>query len=177
MVQRVAVVVCIAFALTACSRSHEGVVVLTPQSFLVSAYLAAAGDANVCAIATRQARLPETRSLGAQTQATLSSLRDDVAAAARRKDIALPQGMEEKKIALRDNLSILPGRIFDRGYALAMVQDSRSMLQEFDAASRLNDPDVHNIINKYRAQIQAEQRDSRQLLASLGGPPWPNFEP
>lgn len=89
----------------------------------------------------------------------------------------LPKAMEERKLALRDNLSILPGRIFDQGYALAMMQDTRAMLQAFDAASRSNDPDVRNIVTKYQQQIQDGQRDSGRLLDRLGGPPWPAFEP
>jgi predicted outer membrane protein len=149
--------------------------VSTPQSFIVSAYLAAAGDADVCALAARQARLPETRTLGAATYRTLAALRNDLVAAAQRKGIALPKGMEEKKLALRDNLSQLPGRIFDQGYSLAMVQDTRSMLELFNA--HINDADVQNIITKYRAQLQEHQREASRVLNELGGPPWPNFEP
>ena len=161
--------------LASCHRSERSPAATTPQSFIVSAYLAAAGDADVCALAARQGRLPETRTLGAATSRTLTEMRNDLAAAAQRKHIALPAGLPEKKLALRDNLSQLPGRIFDQGYALAMVQDTRAMLQLFNA--RIDDPDVHNIVNKYRAQLEAEQRDANRLMNQLGGPPWPNFEP
>ncbi|HJT17152.1 MAG TPA: DUF4142 domain-containing protein [Thermoanaerobaculia bacterium] len=147
----------------------------TPQSFIVSAYLAAAGDADVCALAARQARLPETRNLGAASYRTLAAMRNDLVFIAQRKGIALPKGMEEKKLALRDNLSQLPGRIFDEGYTLAMVQDTRAMLQMFGA--RINDPDVQNIVTKYRAQLQDDGREANRILNQLGGPPWPNFEP
>ncbi|HLJ74203.1 MAG TPA: hypothetical protein VKU62_06430, partial [Thermoanaerobaculia bacterium] len=61
------------------------------------------------------------------------------------------------------------------GDALAMVQDTRAMLQLFNA--RIDDPDVRNIINKYHAQFDARQRDANHLLSELGGPPWPSFEP
>ena len=146
------------FLLASCHRSERAPAVSTPQSFIVSAYLAASGDAEVCALATGQ-----------------THLRADLIAAARRKNVALPQGMEEKKLALLDNLSHLYGRLFDQGYALAMVQDTRAMLQLFNA--RVDDPDVRNIITKYRARLERHQRDASQLLNQLGGPPWPNFEP
>lgn len=161
--------------LASCRRSETAPAATTPQAFIVSAYLAAAGDADVCALAARQGRLPETRTLGAAVQRTLVDLRNDLAGAAQRKNISLPKGMEEKKLALRDNLAQLPGRIFDQGYALAMVQDTRAMLALFNAG--ISDPAVQNIINKYRTQLEQHQRDADRLLNQLGGSPWPNFEP
>jgi predicted outer membrane protein len=177
--RRVAVLTCLAFWVVSCGRSRPATnqAASTPESFLTSAYLAASGDADVCALATRQARLPETRELGAALHRTLISMRTDLANVARRRRVSLPNGLEERKLALKDNLSILPGRIFDQGYALAMVQDTRAMLQGFDAASRVNDPDVRNIIAKYQQQIRERQRDSDRLLSRLGGAPWPAFEP
>ena len=163
------------FLLASCHRPERAPAVTTPQSFIVSAYLAAAGDADVCALAAHQAVLPATRTLGAATHATLVNLRADLVAAAQRKNLALPQGIEEKKLALLDNLSHLYGRLFDQGYALAMVQDTRAMLQLFDAS--VDDPDVRNIITKYRARLEQHQRDASKLLNELGGPPWPNLEP
>ena len=174
--RRVVLLACVASLWIGCRReSAVAPAVSTPQSFIVAAYLAAAGDADVCALAARQGRLPETRVLGASIHRTLLDLRNDLASDAQRKKIALPNGIEEKKLALRDNLSQLPGRVFDQGYALAMVQDTRAMLQLFNA--RIDDPDVRNIVNKYRAQFDAQQRDANRLLSQLGGAPWPNFEP
>ena len=174
--RRVVLLACFASLWIGCRReSALSPAVSTPESFIVSAYLAAAGDADVCALAARQARLPETRELGAALQRTLTGMRGDLSSVAQRRKMALPKGIEEKKLALRDNLSILPGRIFDEGYAVAMVQDTRSMLQTLDA--RVDDPDVRSIAAKYREPIQVAQRDSNRLLDRLGGPPWPAFEP
>ena len=171
-------VVLLAWCLAECGRAHSNPnVTMTSQAFIVSAYLAVAGDAGVCALATRQARLPETRELGAAVHRTFTSMRNDLAAVAQRRRLPLPKGIEEKKEALADNLATLPGQRFDEGYALAMLQDTRSLLQTFDAAAALPDPDVHNIVNKYRAQLQDEQRTSSRLLTRLGGPPWPAFTP
>ena len=100
-------------------------------------------------------------------------MRDELAAAAHRRGVALPKGAEEKKVALRDNLSQLPGRIFDQGCALAMFQDTRAMLQmENDS-----DSDVRNIITKYDAQLRGAQAGSNEVLQHAGGIPWPAFEP
>ena len=170
---------CLALWVVCCGRSRPATnqAASTPESFISSAYLAASGDADVCALATRQARLPETRELGAALHRTWIGMRGDLANIAQRRRISLPKGLEERKLALKDNLSILPGRVFDQGYALAMLQDTRAMLQGFDAASRVNDPDVRNIITKYQQQIREQQRDSDRLLSRLGGAPWPAFEP
>jgi len=143
------------------------------ESLITSAYLAASGDADVCALATRQARLPETRELGAALQRTLTGMRDDLAVVAQRRGVALPKGMLEKKVALRDNLAMLPGRIFDQGYALAMFQDTRAMLQ----MEKVADADVRNIVTKYSEQLRAAQSNSSEVLKHAGGIPWPVFEP
>jgi predicted outer membrane protein len=169
--RRVAVLI---FCLASCGRSETKI---SPQSFIAWTYLAASGDIDVCALARRQARLPETRALGTAVHRTLIGVRDDLAAIAQRRHLPLAKSIEEKKQALRDNLSILSGRVFDQGYALAMVQDTRALLQAFDAAGALDDEDVHKIVTKYRPQLEAEQRDSSHLLAQLGGPPWPAFKP
>src|SRR5579859_3942062 len=103
--RRVVLLACFASLWIGCRReSALSPAVSTPESFIVSAYLAAAGDADVCALAARQGRLPETRVLGAATHRTLVDLRNDLAADAQRKNIALPKGLQEKKLALRDNL-------------------------------------------------------------------------
>jgi len=177
--RRVAGFTCLALWIVCCGRSRapKSQAASTPESFIASAYLAASGDADVCALATRQARLRETRELGAALHRTLTGMSGDLAKVAQRRRVPLPKGLEERKLALKDNLAILPGRIFDQGYVLAMVQDTRAMLRGFDEASRINDPDVRNIITKYQEQIQEEQRDSGRLLNELGGPPWPAFEP
>ena len=100
-------------------------------------------------------------------------MRADFAAAAQRRGIALPKGDAEKKVALRDNLAMLPGRVFDQGYALAMFQDTRALLQMENAA----DSDARNIVTKYDAQLRAHQSDSSRVLSDAGGVPWPAFEP
>ena len=100
-------------------------------------------------------------------------MRDELAAAAQRRGVALPKGAEERKVALRDNLAMLPGRVFDQGYALAMVQDTRGMLE----MEKGPDADVRNIITKYDAQLHNGQRDASTVLQNAGGLPWPAFEP
>ena len=164
----------IAFWFLSCRGSHPAAgQAANTESLITSAYLAASGDADVCALATHQARLPETRELGAALQRTLTGMRADLATVAQRRGIALPKGPEEKKVALHDNLAMLPGRIFDQGYALAMFQDTRAMLQ----MEKTGDADVRNIIAKYDAQLRAHQSDASQVLDHAGGTPWPAFEP
>ena len=173
--RRVVRFLCLASWFLSCRGSHPatGQAAANTESLLTSAYLAASGDADVCALAARQARLPETRELGAALQRTLTGVRNDLAAVAQRRGIALPKGLEEKKLALRDNLAMLPGRIFDQGYGLAMFQDTRAML----LMEKTADADVRNIITKYDAELHARQNDASQVIDRAGGLPWPAFEP
>jgi len=149
----------------------------TPQAFITSTLMATAVDADVAVMASRQARLPETRQLGATMYRMSSAMRADLARIAQHRRVPLPKGVEEKKVALKDNLSILPGQIFDRAYALAMVQDMNAMLQSFDAAAALNDAELRDFIGKYRGTVQEQQRAANRLLGRLGGSPWPGVSP
>ena len=56
---------------------------------------------------------------------------------------------------IEDNLTILPGQIFDRAYALAMVQGMNAMLQSF-AAAALKDANLRDFIREYRGPIQEQ---------------------
>jgi hypothetical protein len=152
-----------------CGR-HAAQAQTNPQLLIVSTFLDSAGDAEVSALAARKGKLPQTRELGAATQRTLSEMRDDLAHIAQRRNIQLPKGFEEKKIALRDNLSILPNQVLDRAYALAMSQDLAALIQKLDGT---NDSDLQTLAKKYRAAIDQEHRTADQLLKSLGGYPWP----
>jgi hypothetical protein len=158
----------------ACGRSRAPGVAMaqsSPQVILATVFQDVAGDAMISTVAAKRGRLPETRELGAAMSKTLGDLRDDLARAAQRRNIALPKQMEEKKIALRDNLDMLPGQVFDRGYSLAMTQDTDSLLKKFDAAG--SDPDLRNIASKYRSAIEDQHRAADRLLSRLGGSPWP----
>ena len=165
---------CLVLWFLGCRGSHPAAgQAANTESPITSAYLAASGDADVCALATRQARLPETRELGAALQRTFTGMRNELAALAQRRGVALPKGLEEKKLALRDNLAMLPGRIFDQGYALAMFQDTRAILQ----LEKASDADVRNVITKYGDQLRTAQNNSSAVLEHAGGTPWPAFEP
>ena len=152
-----------------CER-HSVQAQTNPQVFVVSTYLDAAGDAEVSGLAARKARLPQTRQLGATIQRTLAGIRDDLTRIAQHRNVQLPKGLEEKKIALRDNLVILPGQVLDRAYALAMSQDLGALLKRLDST---NDGELQQVAKKYRPAIDAQHRAADQLLKSLGGNPWP----
>ncbi len=156
--------------LLACNRRSQ-TAAANPQTLLPSVISNAAGDAEVSALAARRARLPETRELAADIQRTASAVRDEFARVAQRRNVAVPKALEEKKIALRDNLLILPGQVLDRAYALAMSQDMKTLLHNLDAIS--SDSDLRQLTGKYRFAIEDHQRAADRLLSRLGGSPWP----
>ena len=149
----------------------------TPHAFISTALMTTAADADMAVMATRQARLPETRELGAAMYRTSAAMRADLTRIAQRRGLPPPKGVDEKKAALKENLSILPGQIFDRAYALAMVQDLNAMLRSFDAAAGLNDAELRDFIAKYRDTVREQQRAANRLLDRLGGSPWPGVSP
>ena len=169
--------ICLMMINIACSRGQASGTTAAaqtdPQMFLPTAIGDAGADAVISELAARRGRLPETRELGAVTAKTLAAMRDDLARLAQRRNISGPKQMAEKKVALRDNLEILPGQVFDRGYALAMVQDIDALLTKLDAVGSAKDADLQNVAEKYRSTLQDHRRDAGRLLSRLGGYPWP----
>ena len=167
-----------AFSALNCGRSGaRAAAAPTAHAFISTALMTIAADADMAIMATRQARLPETRELGAAMYRTSAGMRADLTRIAQHHGLPPPKGVEEQKAALKENLSILPGQIFDRAYALAMVQDMNVMLKNFDAASALNDAELRDFIAKYRDTVREQQRAANRLLDRLGGSPWPGVSP
>jgi len=167
---RVRRVLVLLLLLLACNRRGP-TAVANPQALLQSVISNAAGDAEVSALAARRARLLETRELAVEIQRTASAARDEFARVAQRRNVAVPKALDEKKIALRDNLMILPGQVLDRAYALAMSQDMKTLLHNLDAIG--SDSDLRQVAGKYRSAIEDHQRAADRLLSRLGGSPWP----
>lgn len=124
------------------------------------------------AMAAHRGRLPETRQLGATIHRDHKQLFATLSAIAQKKGVAVPQGVEEKKVALKENLAILSGQVFDRAYALAMSQDLEIAIRNFRAASKCGDRDIESFAAQSLPLLMNEQRATTALLDSLGGSPF-----
>jgi putative membrane protein len=169
-------VVCFAAAAIALGCRHDQSKKQAPPfdgvKFLSAALQSALSDADLGAMASRRGALPETRRFGAVMQREQKRLFDALSAVARSKGIAVPTAVEEKRQALKDNLGILPGQVFDRAYALAMVQDSAAMTDGYRAASYSGDRDFESFGAQNLPIVAAEQKSAAALLDRLGGSPF-----
>ena len=100
----------------------------------------------------------------------------ELTALAQGHNVPLPQ-QEEKRVAMKENLSILRPELFDQAYALVMVQETRDLVQTTDTASKANDPLVRQFAQHHQDMIAEEQRRANSLLGHMGGAPWPGFTP
>ena len=80
-----------------CGRSGARAATPTAHAFISTALMTTAADADMAIMATRQARLPETRELGAAMYRTSASMRADLTRIALHRGLPLPKGVEEKK--------------------------------------------------------------------------------
>jgi putative membrane protein len=142
------------------------------STFITSTLQASLSNIDLGAMAAHRGRLPVTRQLAAVLHREQSQLLDALTALAKRRNITVPTAVDEKKRALKDNLAILPGQIFDRAYALAMLQDFNAMASSFQRASSSGDRDLEAFANEWRPIVAAEQRSAAALLNQLGGSPF-----
>ncbi|MEA2336041.1 MAG: putative rane protein [Thermoanaerobaculia bacterium] len=158
----------------ACSRSQSNGKPQDPsvatRAFLTWALQTSQSDSDLGAIAARRAYVPDTRTLAAQIARDHAALHADLVAIAQQHGITAPRDLEERHRALKENLLTLPGQVFDRGFTLAMAQDSTFMLRGFDRTS--SDPALKQLAAKYRPLIEQQKKVSTQILDRIGGSPF-----
>lgn len=156
-----------------CSRSgaHAEAAFSAP-AFLIAVQRATTSQDGLAILAAHRGRLPETRQLGGIIHREDGELRRTLAALAKKKNVPLPDDLESKKAALAQNLEILAGEVFDRGYALAEVQDLAALRAQLVRASRSGDADCAAFANRYLPQIDEQRSLAANLLKRLGGSPF-----
>lgn len=158
-----------ALLIAACHRSGAGA--FDANAFVLTTANIAYGDVDLGDYAVRRARLPETKQLGAAVAAEQRALLAQLAPLAQRRKVAMPTVLEDRRVALHQNLSILSGDTYDRAWALALVQDYDALLGGLGEASH-SDDDLRAFAARVRPAVQARRKTLGALLARLGGTPF-----
>jgi predicted outer membrane protein len=140
------------------------------RNFLTWALQTSMSDADLGTIASRRAHESQTRVLAQQMARDNAALHSELVVIAQQHGIAAPSQLEERRRALKENLLILPGEVFDRGFTLAVAQDSALMLRGFDRTS--SDPAIKQLAARYRPLIAQQRKTSTEILDSMGGSPF-----
>ncbi|HEV2721353.1 MAG TPA: DUF4142 domain-containing protein [Thermoanaerobaculia bacterium] len=156
---------------TACQRAADAPP-YDAGAFIVTTANLALSDVDVGTLAARRAQLPETRQLGAAVAAEQRALLAALVPLAQRHRVAMPAVIEERRVALHQNLSILAPDMFDRAFALAMVQDYDAMLATLGDAARSGPDDLRDFAARVRPTIATRRRAAAALLSRLGGSPF-----
>ncbi len=163
-----------ALLLLACARdggrTNGSAPPFNANAFITSTMQNAAADADIAVLATKRGWLPETRELGAMIDRAQSEMRADLARLAQRRKLAIPAVMEEKKVALKENLQILLPLTFDRAYAFAMLQALNTTLRNFDVAGRSDDGELRQFVHRWRDRLVEQQRAAHAVVKRIGTP-------
>lgn len=100
-----------------------------------------------------------------------AALRADLASLAQRRNLPAPAGPAEKQVALRENLDILPGQVFDRGYSLAMIQDLTGTISALDAAAS-HDRELGEVGTRHKTSLTEQLKLATAALERVGGSPF-----
>ena len=134
-------------------------------------------DVDLGVMAAKKGRVPDTRAFGQAFEHDMREMQAALTALARQKNVAIPTAVEEKKVALKDNLTILPGQVFDRGYLLAMLQDIRWFYAQLGRASEgPADPDLTAFADRWKPVLAKHEKEAKRVIDKLGGFPF-GFEP
>ena len=161
--------------LMACNRFGGGAAnpknAFTGPAVLTAALQSAMSDESLGKLAGRKGRLPETRQLGESMEREAAALHADLASLAQRRNLPPPSGLAEKQVALRENLDILPGQVFDRGYSLAMVQDLTATMTTLDGVAS-HDRELADVGARHKAALAEQLKVANAALKRVGGSPF-----
>lgn len=160
-----------ALLFAACHRGGASAPPFDPNAYIATTANLAYADVDLGDYAVRRARLPQTKQLGAAVAAEQRALLAQLAPLAQRRRIAMPNVLEDRRAALHQNLSILSGQLYDRAWALALVQDYDALLNGLAAASR-SDDDLRAFAGRVRPTVAARRKSVGALLEQLGGTPF-----
>src|SRR4051794_30733178 len=121
-----------------------------PNAVIVSLIRNTSSDADLAALASRRAKTPEINAATVAISRQSTIVNREWSALGQRRRLPLPPPQEEKRIALKENLLILRPDLFDRAYALAMVQETSDLLRTLDAARKAGDPEVRQLALRHR---------------------------
>ena len=172
--QRAIVAVFVGLLALGCGRAaaRDSKTPFDPLRFVDATIMTANSNIDLGAMVAHRGRALETRQLGAAIQKQQSAMRDAFAAVARRRKHPVPAGIEPRKAALRENLAILKGEVFDRGYALAMSQDFDALARSFRDAAKSDDAEVAALAKQFLPEIKQQQKAATDVLGRLGGTPF-----
>lgn len=142
-----------------------------PDRFVVEAIQIASSNADLGRFAAQRARTTQARQLGTELATGQQALRESLLQVARKRGIAVPAQLQERQLALRDNLSIMPGMVFDRGYSLAMTQELDRLARRFESAAATKDADFVPLASQVAA-LRSEKARAQSVLDSVGGSPF-----
>jgi predicted outer membrane protein len=156
----------------ACSRASRDAAPFNPATTVTPVLQTLTSDQQLAALAAKRGRNIETRQLAAAFERNVQAIRGELSAIAQRRKLPAAPPLQEKQTALRENLEILPGRVFDQGYALAMVQDMTSLSATFEQLDDSDDAELKQFAGKHRPTIAQQLAESKKLLDLLGGSPF-----
>lgn len=161
-------------ALIACGRTETKRTAqpFDAKRFVQKSLLTTRSAAELAFIATRKGRLTETRHLGGTAVRTMRPLSKDLERLASSRKIEVPANLDDTRIALRENLQILPGQVFDKGYTLAVLQDVRRMRSDFTRAAASGDAELSKFVSAHRAGLDEVEDEAKAVLKRLGGSPF-----
>lgn len=139
--------------------------------FIVATAQRATSDAQMSQIAIRKGYQREVRDLGRTSVPEERQLAVAISGFARERQLAIPP-MEDKRLALLQNLEIVLGPNFDQAYVLAMTQDLDADLQDLGRAANSPDPELRAFAQRVTPAVEAERTRAYAALKAIGGSPF-----
>jgi hypothetical protein len=154
-----------------CTQKKTAVAPFDGSKFVIEMMQITQSNAELGRMATTRAWAPVTRQLGSNLAPAQAKMHSRLAAIASQRHIEeVP--VQSRHVALRQNLDLLPGQVFDRGYALAMTQELGTLRRRCAAAAASDDAELARLAKELDPQLEQQQAQAQQVLDRNGGSPF-----
>ena len=126
-----------------------GTVSATDRDFMLSAAQGGMTEVQMGNLAYEKGMSVGIKEFGQRMVKDHTSINADLKALAAQKNVTLPDGLDEKHLALVSNMSTLSSTNFDNAYTACMIKDHKMVLKAFKAESAgTTDMDVKNFVDQ-----------------------------
>jgi putative membrane protein len=138
----------------------------TDRAFITKAAEGGRAEIELGQLAQQKASTDEVKALGKRIADDHQQANRDLEAIAGQKHVTLPSSLNAEHSALKSKLESASGAAFDRQYVVAMIEDHKHDIAEFErAASDARDADVKAFASK---TVPTLQEHLRQAEAAAG---------
>lgn len=141
---------------------------IEPEVFIASASLECMTEAQLGRVAMDRGDTESLRHFAHAMIDVYEKANADVARIAARKDLPMPNSLDEEHQQSVERMREKSGRDFDLAYLRRMIDGHQTVVTLFKRGQRIKDPEISALASRNLSMLEARLRRTNSLLESIG---------